>query len=209
MMSIRNIEPNDTDAASDAAYGTSVRDRLLDAARQCVLSVGWRRATITDVARKAGVSRMTVYRAYADMPALLGDLMTRELSEVASLAFDVDESQPWPKRIAASVVNHAAALRDNELVRRIIDVDPELLLPYLFDRRGRTQDLILSIIGNDLTAAQASGAIRDGDPILIARSILLMTHGFTLSGRTMVDESVTESALDAELAHAIERYLEP
>lgn len=209
MMSIRNIEPNDTDAASDAAYGTSVRDRLLDAARHCVLSVGWRRATITDVARKAGVSRMTVYRAYADMPALLGDLMTRELSEVASLAFDVDESQPWPKRIAASVVNHAAALRDNELVRRIIDVDPELLLPYLFDRRGRTQDLILSIIGNDLTAAQASGAIRDGDPILIARSILLMTHGFTLSGRTMVDESVTESALDAELAHAIERYLEP
>jgi AcrR family transcriptional regulator len=209
MMSIRNIESDDPDRASDGAYGTPARDRLLDAARQCVLSVGWRRATITDVARKAGVSRMTVYRAYADMPALLGDLMTRELSDVANLAFDDEESQPWPSRIAASVVNHAAALRGNELVRRIIDVDPELLLPYLFDRRGRTQDLILAIIGTDIAAAQASGSIRDGDPILIARSILLMTHGFTLSGRTMVDESVTEPALDAELAHAIERYLEP
>ncbi|MCP2262032.1 transcriptional regulator, TetR family, partial [Streptoalloteichus tenebrarius] len=32
-------------------------DTLLDAARECVLAVGVRRTTLTDVARRAGVSR--------------------------------------------------------------------------------------------------------------------------------------------------------
>ena len=40
-------------------------DVLLDAARACVLAVGVRRTTFSDVARRAGVSRMTLYRRMA------------------------------------------------------------------------------------------------------------------------------------------------
>ena len=58
------------------------RDSYLDAARDCILDVGWRRTTLTEVARRAGVSRMTIYRTWADMPTLLGDLMTREWAGV-------------------------------------------------------------------------------------------------------------------------------
>src|ERR1700750_979508 len=53
-------------------------DPLLDAARDSILAVGWKRSTLTDVARRAGVSRMTVYRRWPDMQGLLGELMTRE-----------------------------------------------------------------------------------------------------------------------------------
>ncbi|CAM5511644.1 hypothetical protein SHIRM173S_11244 [Streptomyces hirsutus] len=35
---------------------------MLDAVRDCVLAVGVRRTTLTDVARRAGVCRMTLYR---------------------------------------------------------------------------------------------------------------------------------------------------
>ncbi|MCW2850996.1 MAG: TetR/AcrR family transcriptional regulator, partial [Nocardioides sp.] len=52
-------------------------DAYLDAARACILDVGWRRTTLTEVARRAGVSRMTIYRSWSDMQTLLGDLMTR------------------------------------------------------------------------------------------------------------------------------------
>ena len=38
---------------------------VLDAVRDCVLAVGVRRTTLTDVARRAGVSRMTLYRKLA------------------------------------------------------------------------------------------------------------------------------------------------
>ena len=39
-------------------------DAYLDAARDCILDVGWRRTTLTEVARRAGVSRMTIYRTW-------------------------------------------------------------------------------------------------------------------------------------------------
>src|ERR687897_153180 len=64
------------------------RDAYLDAARACILDVGWRRTTLTEVARRAGVSRMTIYRTWADMPTLLGDLMTREWTGVVQAAVD-------------------------------------------------------------------------------------------------------------------------
>ena len=64
----------------------SPRDGYLDAARACILDVGWRRTTLTEVARRAGVSRMTIYRTWPDMPQLLGDLMTREWSGVVATA---------------------------------------------------------------------------------------------------------------------------
>src|SRR3712207_8662087 len=42
------------------------RAGYLDAARACILDVGWKRTTLTEVARRAGVSRMTIYRTWAD-----------------------------------------------------------------------------------------------------------------------------------------------
>src|SRR5690554_2514442 len=66
------------DPAAAAHRLDSRLDPYLDAARACILDVGWRRTTLTEVARRAGVSRMTIYRAWSDMGQLMGDLMTRE-----------------------------------------------------------------------------------------------------------------------------------
>src|ERR1700759_5088642 len=77
------------------------RDAYLDAARACILDVGWRRTTLTEVARRAGVSRMTIYRAWPDMPTVLGDLMTREWSEVVAVAVAAAEGAGGPDATAA------------------------------------------------------------------------------------------------------------
>ena len=57
-------------------------DGYLDAAREAILAVGWSRTTLTDIARRAGVSRMTLYRRWPDTQTLLADLMTREWGRV-------------------------------------------------------------------------------------------------------------------------------
>jgi AcrR family transcriptional regulator len=176
----------------------------LDAARACILDVGWRRTTLTEVARRAGVSRMTIYRAWPDMPAVLGDLMTRELGEVVAHAVhDADaalgEAATAADRIVAEVVSTTRALRDNELFVRIVELDPELLLPYLLTRRGRSQEAIAQHTAGRLREGQRDGSVRDGDPVSIARALLLATHGFVLSAHTMVDDLVGEDALDREL----------
>ena len=79
------------------------------------------------------------------------------------------------------------ALRANDLVRRIVDVDPEVLLPYLLDRRGRSQEFVADATAALIAEGQRDGSIRRGDPTTMARSLLLATHGFVLSAHTMVD----------------------
>jgi AcrR family transcriptional regulator len=184
-------------------------DALLDAAREGILAVGWRRTTLTDVARRAGVSRMTIYRRWPDMQTLLADLMTREWAVVVEDSALGAGASPL-ERLAGGVAATVAGLRGNALFAKILEVDPELLLPYLLDRRGRTQDAILALVEAVIAEGQADGSVRSGAPHLLARSLMLAAHGFALSTQTMTgDGGPTEHDLDAELRTLVERYLRP
>src|SRR6478672_2809878 len=184
-------------------------DGYLDAARACILDVGWRRTTLTEVAKRAGVSRMTIYRAWPDMGSLLGDLMTREWVSIAAATRVAAADTTTPAGIAAAALSTIRALRDNELFVRIVELDPDLLLPYLIARRGRSQQALVEIMADEIASGQAAGTIRAGDPVLIARSLTLAGHGFVLSGQTMTDAQVGFADLDAEYARLITRTLEP
>jgi len=202
MTSLRHNEPADPQSA------------YLDAARACILDVGWRRTTLTEVARRAGVSRMTIYRAWPDMPSVLGDLMTREWGEVVARAVaEADAALPGDPsaadRLVAEVVATTRALRENELFVRIVELDAELLLPYLLTRRGRSQQAIAELTAGRIREGQAEGSIRAGSPVAMSRALLLAAHGFVLSAHTMVDDEVGEDALDAELEQVVRRAVAP
>ena len=192
---------------TDGTEEREPRDLYLDAARACILDVGWRRTTLTEVARRAGVSRMTIYRTWSDMPQLLGDLMTREWAGVVTAQVRGGGSASSLERLVEGIVGTARPLRDYELFLRIVELDPELILPYLFSRRGRSQDLILALTVEAVEAGQADGSIRAGDPRTMARAVLLAVHGFVLSAHTMADEGVEESALDEEHTTLLTRSL--
>jgi len=189
-------------------------DALLDAARAAILAVGWRRTTLTDIARRARVSRMTIYRRWPDMQTLLADLMTREWTGVVEDAA-LTRAATVRDRLVGGVVATVRTLRANELFLKIVEVDPELLLPYLLDRRGRTQDVILALVEAAVAEGQAEGSVRAGDPVLLARSVVLACHGFALSTQTMAggttgeEPGPDEADLEDELRTLVDRYLRP
>ena len=185
------------------------RDAYLDAARDCILDVGWRRTTLTEVAKRAGVSRMTIYRAWPDMGSLLGDLMTREWVGIAAATRVAAADTTTPAGIAAAALSTVRALRDNELFVRIVELDPDLMLPYLLSRRGRSQEALIEILAAEIADGQAAGAIRAGDPVLIARSLTLAGHGFVFSAMTMTDDGIGLADLDEEYARLITGSLSP
>ncbi len=185
------------------------RDAYLDAARDCILDVGWRRTTLTEVAKRAGVSRMTIYRAWPDMGSLLGDLMTREWVGIAAATQVAAEDTTTPAGLAAAALSTVRALRDNELFVRIVELDPDLMLPYLLSRRGRSQEALIEILAAEIADGQAAGAIRAGDPVLIARSLTLAGHGFVFSAMTMTDDGIGLADLDEEYARIVTRSLAP
>lgn len=188
-------------------------DPVLDAVRDCVLAVGVRRTTLTDVARRAGVSRMTLYRRWPDVRSLVGDLMTREWIDVATRALP----EPHPDKdtrtqIVDGLVAGVEGFRAHPLFRKIIDVDPELLLPYVLDRRGASQEALLELLADSLEQGHADGSVRLAPTRRQARAVLLVVQSFTLSLRTMTDEDdpeLTSTAFLDELRTLLERTLTP
>ncbi|MDT0401538.1 MULTISPECIES: TetR/AcrR family transcriptional regulator [Streptomyces] len=194
-------------------HNGSDNDAVLDAVRDCVLAVGVRRTTLTDVARRAGVSRMTLYRRWPDVRSLVGDLMTREWIAVATGAIpERGPGMPMRGVITEGLVAAVRAFGAHPLFRKILDVDPELLLPYVLDRRGASQEALLERLADSLREGHADGSVRAAPPERQARAVLLIAQSFTLSLRTMTDEDdpeLTAEAFLGELRHILERTLTP
>jgi AcrR family transcriptional regulator len=178
-------------------------DPVLDAARACVLAVGVRRTTLTDVARRAGVSRMTLYRRFPDLEGVLSALMTREFGRLVADAAAQADGETTRERLVATVVHGSRALAEDPLFVRLLDVDPELLLPYVTRRIGGVQKIAVEASARILAGADAS-VRTDAPPEVLAAGLELISRGFVLA-------SHGELALDpwAELARAIDGYLRP
>src|SRR3954465_13086405 len=95
------------------ALNRDIPQQILDATRASVLAVGVRRTTLTDVARRAGVSRMTVYRLVPDVTTLILEVMSREFAAL------IAESEQHVRRRRSGRARAVAATV--ELVRRLPD----------------------------------------------------------------------------------------
>jgi AcrR family transcriptional regulator len=178
---------------------------ILDATRAAVLAVGVRRTTLTDVARRAGVSRMTVYRLVPDVNTLILEVMTRDLAALFAVAEAAARRRRTARsRLVAIVVEICRRLPREPLLRRVLDVDPELLLPYLTDRWGSTQRLATAHVRAVLVEGQADGSIRRGDAETMARMLVLLTTPYVVSSGSI-------ASLDpyAELERLVDRWLRP
>jgi AcrR family transcriptional regulator len=206
-MSICNVPAEN--AHTETGAEPDLDAAILDAARECVLAFGVRRTSLTEVARRAHVSRPTVYRRFPDRTALVASLMTREWASVFSAAEARGTAGPAIRqRTVARIVDVARSLRADPLLRKIVDVDPELLQPYIFDRLGTSQRMAIAHMAGWLRSGQQEGSVRPGDPEVLARVMLLAAQSNVLSGRLAMDR-LTEAELDGELAVLLDRYLSP
>jgi AcrR family transcriptional regulator len=197
----------DTRTRQAAARGGD--DVLLDAARRCVLAVGVRRTTLAEIARTAQVSRMTLYRRFPDVRSVLAALMTREFSVLLRRASAQGMDMPTARERLVVIASAAvAALSGDELFRTLLDLDPELVLPYIVERLGATQRFAEKILLALLAAGHADGSILKAEPAPQARSILLVVQSFAFSLRPATAD-VDESALLDELIHVLDAALRP
>ena len=181
-------------------------DAILDAAKSCVLAVGVRRATLTEVARRAEVSRPTLYRRWPDMRSLTADLLTREM--VALLPTRTSGPGTARERGVSAIADTVAAVREHPLFVKILETDADLLLTYTFDRLGSSQHEILAVFETAIRQGQEDGSIRGGDPAEIAATMLLVTQSAVQSAR-IVAEQLPPQRLDQHLRELLDAYLQP
>ena len=186
-----------------------VTDPVLRAAHACVMDVGLRRTTLADVARRAGVSRMTVYRQFDDLLDIVSALLTAELVALLDAAWE--QTAPLPtarERLVEAGGLVVERLVHHPLYRRVLDVDPELLLPLVVDRFGATQRAAIDVVAGLVAQGVAEGSVRPVDPQLAATCLLLTAQSFVFSAR-VVEAETEPGATAVELRRLFDGYLAP
>lgn len=181
---------------------------LLDAARSCVLAIGVGRTTLTEVARRAQVSRMTLYRRFPDVRSLIAALMTREFGGLLAEISAALTAPTARERLVNGLVAGVRGLVDNPIMRAALDLEPELILPYVVQRLGSTQRLSEQFIADQLKAGHHDGSIRVADLPTQSRAVMLVVQSFVLSMRP-ASSDVDSDALLGELALLLDGALGP
>jgi AcrR family transcriptional regulator len=182
-----------------------IGDRILDAAASCVLAYGVERVTLAEIARKAGVSRPTIYRRWPDTQALLAALLT---ARIVGVLRDVPTEGVGREALVQRIVGVAERLRHDELVMSVFHSAPELAMVYIAERLGTSQQILIDAVASELRVAQRDGSVRAGDPRQLAAMCLLITQS-TIQSAQIVEPILDADALAVELAHSLNGYLKP
>lgn len=195
----------DSDIVRSETVAASVEDQVLDAARACILEYGVRRTTLAEIARRAQVSRPTVYRRWADTRAVVSTLLTREIGSVMP-AFDAAASVR--KQVSSAAADVANKIRVHPLFLKILDSDPDILATYILHRLGTSQSSVIDSLVPVLSIGQVDSSVRDGDPRHLATVVLLMVQSAVQSA-AMVSHRIDGDDLAMEIAYAVDAYLRP
>ena len=176
-------------------------ERILAAAASCVVDFGVDRVTLAEIARRAGVSRPTVYRRGPDTRSIVADLLTRRVT-------DATREAPLPGEDRESLVRHivtvADQLRRDRLVMSVLH--SELAPTYITEGLATSRRRLINTLAARLRAAQHHGSVRAGDPVQLATMVLLIAQS-TIQCERIVRPILDADALNAELAHALSGYL--
>jgi len=183
----------------------TVEDRVLEAAAACVLAVGVKRVTMTDIARRARMSRPTIYRRWSDINGVLGALMTSRIAGVLDQIPDLGMDR---EALVQRVVLVAERLRNDEVVMSVLRDAPEFAMVYIADRLGTSQLIFVDALADAIRAGQVEGSVRAGDAQQMAAMCLLITQS-TVQSAQMVEKFLNRDALNAELGRALDGYLAP
>ena len=154
------------------------RRRIRRAASELHREGGLRAVSVRAVARRAGVSTGLLYSYFADLSDLMRSLWQVPISELGRSLAAVEHAEADPveriERILLTYVDFTVANEETHrgllLFVRAPDSQPSA-------RHDADQLALFSSLRRAVEAGQASGAVRDGDPRLLAQLLWSGVHG--------------------------------
>jgi AcrR family transcriptional regulator len=153
----------------------AVRQRILQATYDCVARWGLAKTTVEDAARQAGLSRATVYRYFpGGREELVDAVVAWEYARFFSRLYEEVQSAESLEEVMERGLSFAhRAIREHEVLQRVLQTEPELLLPTLTVESRGTRALIAAFLVPYLTRHQlAPGVDVDEAADFLARMAL-------------------------------------
>src|SRR3954451_1397385 len=179
-------------------FGSSVEvptdatsERILDAALELCAESGVRHLTMDDVAERADVGRMTVYRRFGSREKLEEVLAVREARRcLAELDSTVDPGAPVPDQIAQGMLTSLRLIREHPLLERMSRLEPQAALAALTAEGSAVFAMGRAFVAARIAEAQREGSVdRKLDPEQAGEILVRLSFSFLL---------IRESALPLE-----------
>ena len=195
-----------TDAVEQVDDLDEARSRILDAAYEQFCRMGIQRSTMEDVARRAGVSRITVYRRFATKDSLVEHVVRREFRRYFDqFLIDIEQANTAADRVVLGFVSSLRAIRSNPFIGGLMAAEPDLLVPSMITDGGRTLATVRQFVAGQLRREQRAGMVSgELDTDLVAEMMVRVSASFLAIPSLVVDLDD-----DRQLAEVAHRFLVP
>jgi AcrR family transcriptional regulator len=176
-------------AVEPAGDSDEITTRVLDGAYEQFCRIGIRRSTMEDVARRSGVSRITVYRRFATKDALVEQVVRREFRRYFDqFLVDIEQARTAADRVVLGFVSALRAIRHNPLIGGLMAVEPDVLVPAMISDGGRTLAAVQRFVAGQLRREQQAGNVSmEVDVELVAELMARVSSSFLLTPSQVVD----------------------
>jgi AcrR family transcriptional regulator len=182
------------------------RARLLEAAYACVARYGLAKTTMEDVAREAKLSRATVYRYF---PRGKDQLVAEVVSWEAGRFFERLTRAVAPHDELADLLEEALvfahrAVEEHEVLQKILETEPERLLPLLTTESDRILVLVKQFLALAMQRATLEpGVDAEAATDHLARMVLSLISG--QGAADLTDRADVRRVVDRLLAGVVRR----
>ena len=170
-----------------------LEERILDAAVEEVALSGFKRLALEDVARRAGTTRVTLYRRFGRREALIEAMAVRETQRfLDALVAAAEGLDTLEDQMAETLVVGLRFMRAHPVARRAMDAERDAILDYL-----EADDARLLTMSRDLIAGTIrSAAAGHDDPDALAETFVRIFVSFLVLPSSVVrldDEGAVRS----------------
>jgi AcrR family transcriptional regulator len=167
----------------------NVEDRILSGAARCFTDVGVRKTTVAEIAAAAGITKPTFYRRFTDKSDVVEALVRRETDDLARRMREAGAAETAGGNTCGSAAEALLAafrtagrwLTRHPFVRKSLDLEPELLMPYLNQPDGPVLSTGQAVFAEIVERGTAAGEFRDVDPRSVAEVCWRLVLSFALT----------------------------
>ena len=172
---------------SPAGATDPMTERILDAAYGQMLDFGVRNLSIEEVARRAGIARITIYRRFANKDELLRAVVLREGQRIFTMVDSVIAGLPTvDEQLVEGFTTTFSSVRNHPLIQRTLATEPEMLALMLVTQGGPVIALAREFMAEYVRRGQRSGDLRDFDARGVAELAVRVSLSFLLTPESCI-----------------------
>ncbi|MBB1031102.1 TetR/AcrR family transcriptional regulator [Dietzia sp. SLG310A2-38A2] len=178
-----------------------IGEKLLDAALRQFELFGVTRSTMGDITQRSGLSRMTLYRRFANKQELINAVLLRESGRIlAGLKQEIDRYDDVESKLTEGFLYTVETLRAHGLLNRLLESEPEVAVPYLTVQAEPLVSSSAQFLASEMATSLDDS--RSHEELLVAAEVAVrLVISFVLTPSTAIDLDDPDVARDFARRH--------